>query len=114
MNAPAHRFRCRIAAGRHRHFPARAGTATRRHTLAHTRTEFKFTANASFEQTAPLFGANEERKWAPDWNPQFVYPSPRTTSQAWSFRLHTDTFQHVGQYRIRSRRRPYPICLRAE
>ncbi len=44
--------------------------------LAHTRTEFHFTANASFEQTAPLFGANEERKWAPGWNPTFVYPRP--------------------------------------
>jgi len=44
--------------------------------LAHMRTEFKFTANAPLEQAAPLFGANEERKWAPDWNPKFVYPNP--------------------------------------
>jgi hypothetical protein len=44
--------------------------------LAHMRTEFKFTANASFEQTAPVFGAYEERKWSPEWNPKFVYPIP--------------------------------------
>jgi hypothetical protein len=44
--------------------------------LVHTRTEFKFTVDAPFEQTAPLFGANEERKWSPDWNPQFIYPTP--------------------------------------
>ena len=44
--------------------------------LAHTRTEFRFTVEAPFEQTAPLFGADEERKWSPDWNPQFVYPEP--------------------------------------
>jgi len=44
--------------------------------LTHTRTEFTFTANAPFEQTAPLFGAHEERKWSPDWNPQFLYPQP--------------------------------------
>ena len=44
--------------------------------LTHTRTEFSFTANAPFEQVAPLFGANEERKWSPDWNPQFLYPQP--------------------------------------
>ena len=44
--------------------------------LAHTRTEFSFTANAAFEQVTPLFGANEERKWSPEWNPQFVYPQP--------------------------------------
>lgn len=42
----------------------------------HTRTEFHFTVNAPLEQAAPLFGAHEERKWAPDWNPQFVYPAP--------------------------------------
>jgi hypothetical protein len=30
--------------------------------LAHTRVEFKFTVNVPFEQAAPLFGANEERK----------------------------------------------------
>ncbi len=44
--------------------------------LTHTRTEFHFTADGSFEQVAPLFGANEERKWSPDWNPQFLYPQP--------------------------------------
>ena len=50
--------------------------------LNHTRTEFHFVANASFEQAAPLFGAHEERKWSPDWNPQFVYPQP-AHDQAW-------------------------------
>jgi hypothetical protein len=44
--------------------------------LAHARTEFNFTANAAWEQTAPLFGAWAERQWAPDWNPRFVYPTP--------------------------------------
>ncbi len=42
----------------------------------HTRNEFSFTVDAPFEQVVPLFGANEERKWAHDWNPQFVYPNP--------------------------------------
>ena len=45
-------------------------------TLLHTRTEFSFTVDAPFDQVAPLFGANEERKWASHWNPQFIYPSP--------------------------------------
>lgn len=53
--------------------------------LAHTRAEFHFTANASFEQAAPLFGANEERKWAPDWKPQFVYPNPARDQQGMVF-----------------------------
>ncbi len=43
---------------------------------AHTRTEFHFTVDAPYEQTAPLFGANEERKWARGWDPQFIYPLP--------------------------------------
>ncbi len=55
--------------------------------LAHTRTEFKFTVDAPFEQTAPLFGANEERKWSPDWNPQFVYPVPAQDQQGMVFRV---------------------------
>jgi len=45
-------------------------------TLAHTRVEFAFTAKAPLEQAAPLFGANEERKWAADWDPHFLYPQP--------------------------------------
>lgn len=55
--------------------------------LAHVRTEFHFTANASFERTAPLFGANEERKWASDWKPQFVYPKPAHDLQGMVFQV---------------------------
>jgi hypothetical protein len=58
-----------------------------RKSLAHTRTEFSFTANAPFEQTAPLFGANEERKWSPDWNPQSVYPIPAHDQQGMVFQV---------------------------
>ncbi len=63
--------------------------------LAHTRTEFKFTANASLEQAAPLFGANEERKWAPDWNPQFVYPTPAHDQPGMVFRVSHGQFSSV-------------------
>jgi hypothetical protein len=55
--------------------------------LAHARTEFNFTTHASFEQTAPLFGANEERKWAPDWTPRFVYPQPAHDQQGMVFQV---------------------------
>jgi len=61
---------------------APSGTA-----LVHTRTEFHFVADAPFEQTAPLFGANEERKWAPDWNPQFIYPIPAHDQPGMVFRI---------------------------
>ncbi len=55
--------------------------------LVHTRTEFKFSVDAPFEQTAPLFGANEERKWAPDWNPQFLYPNPARDQEGMVFQV---------------------------
>jgi hypothetical protein len=54
---------------------AAEGPATSTETPLHTRTEFNFTVDAPFEQVVPLFGADEERKWAHDWNPQFVHPS---------------------------------------
>jgi hypothetical protein len=43
--------------------------------------------DAPFEKTAPLFGANEERKWAPDWNPQFVYPLPARDQEGMIFQV---------------------------
>lgn len=42
----------------------------------HTEEKFAFTANAPMEKVAPLFGAEKERVWAPDWNPQFIHRSP--------------------------------------
>ena len=56
-------------------------------TLAHKRTEFRFTADGPFEQVAPLFGANEERKWSPDWDPQFIYPQPAHDEPGMVFKL---------------------------
>ena len=44
--------------------------------VLHTRQEFRFTVQAPMEAAAPLFGANEERNWAPGWNPQFLQPTP--------------------------------------
>jgi hypothetical protein len=55
--------------------------------LAHTRVEFHFIADAPFEQTAPLFGAHEERQWAADWNPQFVYPLPAQDQSGMVFKV---------------------------
>jgi hypothetical protein len=64
--------------------------------LAHTRTEFGFTVNASLEMAAPLFGADKERVWAPDWNPQFLYPNPAQDQQGMVFQVahgtHTSTW----------------------
>jgi hypothetical protein len=42
--------------------------------LLHTREQFALIANAPFEIVWPLFGAHQERLWAPDWDPIFVWP----------------------------------------
>lgn len=41
----------------------------------HTCEHFAFTAHAPLDVTWPLFGADQERVWAPDWNPVFVWPA---------------------------------------
>src|SRR5271165_5113007 len=55
--------------------------------LAHTRREFTLVVNAPFEKATPLFGAHEERKWAPGWDPQFVYPSTAADRQGSIFQV---------------------------
>src|ERR1700689_1682923 len=42
--------------------------------LLHTREQFSLFANAPFEIAWPLFGADKERAWAPDWDPVFLWP----------------------------------------
>jgi hypothetical protein len=42
--------------------------------LLHTREQFSLVANAPFEIAWPLFGADKERVWAPDWEPVFLWP----------------------------------------
>lgn len=43
---------------------------------AHTAEEFSFAANGAMDQVAPLFGADKERLWAPEWAPRFIHPLP--------------------------------------
>ena len=64
-------------------------------TPLHTRTEFSFTVDAPFDQVAPLFGANEERKWASHWNPQFIYPEPPRDQQGMVFKVAHGQFTSV-------------------
>jgi hypothetical protein len=42
--------------------------------LLHTREQFSLVAQAPFEIAWPLFGADKERAWAPDWEPVFLWP----------------------------------------
>jgi hypothetical protein len=42
--------------------------------LLHTREQFSLVADAPFEIAWPLFGADNERAWAPGWDPVFLWP----------------------------------------
>jgi hypothetical protein len=53
--------------------------------LAHTREEFSFVVNAPYDETFPLFGAYEERKWAVGFDPRFVFPSSPHDQQGMVF-----------------------------
>jgi hypothetical protein len=61
----------------------------------HTRTDFSFTVDAPFDQVAPLFGANQERKWSPGWNPQFIYPIPARDQRGMVFTVPKGQFTSV-------------------
>lgn len=55
---------------------AKDSRATRaRPAPVHTSEQFTFLVNAPIEVAWPLFGADRERVWAPDWNPVFVWPA---------------------------------------
>jgi hypothetical protein len=56
----------------------------------HTEEKFAFTANAPMQQVAPLFGADKERVWADDWNPQFVHPLPAADEEGMVFTVAHD------------------------
>jgi hypothetical protein len=42
---------------------------------AHSERTFEFLAEAPLAEVAPLFGAHEERAWAPNWDPCFIWPA---------------------------------------
>jgi hypothetical protein len=52
---------------------------------AHTKEKFVFIAHAAMERVAPLFGADEERLWAANWEPRFIHPLPAKDAQGMVF-----------------------------
>lgn len=54
-------------------------------TTAHTRESFTFTVHAPLNEAAPLFGAYQERGWAPDFHPHFLHPLPARDVQGMVF-----------------------------
>jgi hypothetical protein len=55
--------------------------------LLHTREQFSLTANAPFEVAWPLFGADRERAWAPDWDPVFLWPEKALDQEGMVFKV---------------------------
>jgi hypothetical protein len=53
----------------------------------HTREQFSLIANAPFEVAWPLFGADKERAWAPDWDPVFVWPREAFDQEGMVFKV---------------------------
>jgi len=55
--------------------------------LLRTREQFALVADAPFEITWPLFGADKERLWAPDWDPIFVWPEKAEDREGMVFKI---------------------------
>lgn len=53
--------------------------------LLHTREGFSLVANAPFEIAWPLFGADNERVWAPGWEPIFLWPEKAVDQEGMVF-----------------------------
>jgi len=56
-----------------------------------------FVANSNIEQVFPLFGAFEERKWEPKWEPILVYPDEEIIEEGTTFKIKTHGHGHVGE-----------------
>jgi hypothetical protein len=55
--------------------------------LLRTREQFALVADAPFEITWPLFGADKERLWAPGWDPIFVWPERGEDQEGMVFKI---------------------------
>jgi hypothetical protein len=53
----------------------------------HTHTQFAFVASAPLQTAWPLFGAQQERDWAPGWDPEFVWPPQAVDQEGMVFRI---------------------------
>ncbi len=81
----------RAIAGRALHGAAAQSDGVRRH----TEEQFAFTVRAPMEQVAPLFGADKERVWSPEWDPQFIHPLPAADAQGMVFTVAHDRLESV-------------------
>lgn len=80
----------KVAAHLHAMLHGRQGSPGRGEARVHTEETFAFTANAPMEKVLPLFGAEQERLWAPGWNPAFVHPVPAADEEGMVFTVAHD------------------------
>jgi hypothetical protein len=53
----------------------------------HTCEQFEFVVDAPLDVAWPLFGADAERAWAPDWDPTFIWPAIATDEEGMVFKV---------------------------
>ena len=46
-----------------------------------------FVVNSNIENVFPLFGAFEERKWEPNWEPILIYPDKEIIEEGTTFKI---------------------------
>ncbi len=46
-----------------------------------------FTVNETIDNVFPLYGAFEERKWAPGWEPVLIYPNKEVIEEGTAFKI---------------------------
>ncbi len=63
--------------------------------LAHVQNSFTFEIEAGLSEAFPLFGANKEKEWALDWDPQFIYPQPAEDVRGSVFRVEHDHLSSI-------------------
>ena len=56
-----------------------------REARVHTEETLTFNARGTMSDVAPMFGADKERLWATDWDPQFVHPHPAADERGMVF-----------------------------
>jgi hypothetical protein len=72
-----------------------------------TREQFEFIADAPLDIAWPLFGAEAERAWAPDWHPDFIWPVTAADEEGMVFKVaqgdHTAVWVNTALDRVASR-----------
>jgi hypothetical protein len=80
----------------------------------HTEEKFAFTAKGPMNVVAPLLGADKERVWAPEWNPQFIHPLAAADEQGMVFTVAHDGLKAAWvntEYDVKNGRMQYVYVL---